>query len=281
MKSRLRSLSLWTAGALTMLGLAAGSPSVEALSGPAHAAATPSEDTLPDDATLLNRLRFWIFGPRSAVDFEAMLTIPTEDLLSCMQEAGFPQVEAPQVDNPRFELSAEEYASRYGLGITASYFADSALGGPGPFMEYWASLSSAEQTAYNAAEADCVGQDIDIDEYNRFVAAESVAVGLFRPVVDSDDRVEAALEAWRACMAAAGYELSSPVEMINGFFSRAEESSDLDALLAEEIQVAVANVPCIKSYDESRGDVVASRFGEYRELLLTAYQSGSGDDGVG
>lgn len=210
-------------------------------------------------------------------------------VIQCMTDAGFqytagPSAEERVASDLRYTLSPEEYAARYGLGITGW---DLGLFPPSeqsddPNHEYVSSLSSGQRDAYRQAEAAC-WDSADPHRSGR-ANALSVAVEEFRGVVAADDRTVAAQQVWQACLAAAGYTFDSPMAMRESFYTRMNSGlrrDDLERLNTEEVAVAVVDVPCEAAYTADYRAVVLDRFGEFRTLYDTAFATGAAPEAAG
>lgn len=212
--------------------------------------------------------------------------IPESDVAKCMSAAGFdyvpgPSPEAQVAADPRTTLSPEEFAARYGFGVAASDLG--LLPGPPPDLNqaYRQTLTKGEADAYNQVYFRCGGGTPD-----RIARSNALngAVAEFRNVVDADDRVVAAVAAWSACLAAAGFTYDTPLSMLESFYSRLNSGishDELEKLFTEEVAVATANVPCEAARRATYRDVVLERFGEYTTLRAAATASGATPDAQG
>lgn len=235
---------------------------------------------LYDDAELLTRLYSLLqAGTAEETDLTLNGRVPQEEIAACMAEANFQyEPEDEMAGNPRWTMQPDDFAAQYGLGIIAVE-TDVYPRVEDPNLAYMQSLSEGQREAYYSALRECrLGDERDAQLV--FFNAESVAIQQFHEVVTADDRVIAATEAWAACMAAAGFDYDEPQQMRQSFYS-ALNADDLEALFAEEVAVAVANVPCEAEVIEVRRDVIASRFDEYKALLRSALDSGEVPEGQG
>ena len=227
-----------------------------------------------DDPTLM-AMMFALLDVPTTGEMVTFLSynVPQADVAACMHNAGFQYEQesspAQQVaDDPRFSLSAADFASRYGFGVAApglgllATFSD-------PNWNYLQSLSPSEQESYARWHASCAGATT---ERTRDTTALNTAFDEFRLRLDSDDRVRAALTGWRACMATAGYDYANPQAMLEAFYSRLHgiDRDQLQQLFNEEVEVAVANVPCDAAYTSTYRDVATARYEEFRNLVDAA-----------
>jgi hypothetical protein len=187
---------------------------------------------------------------------------------SCVESGGFQYfIYAPLADDPSVQMTPSEYASTWGLGITAQILGTY----PKPFtddVKYLASLSESEREAYEAVVVECV-RSVGVDSNRNAVI--QYATEQFRARLILDPRLQAATESWSQCMAASGYEYSSPDEMRQHFTTASIASqASLPELFTAEVRTAVANVPCEATYRSLYSDIVAERFGEFTSLVSSA-----------
>lgn len=227
---------------------------------PASAQHDERRDQLIDEArTLLN-----VADPKVAA--EAMAPKPEQqDLKACVEDAGFEYyIYEPFANDPVVTMSPAEYAARWGLGITAQMLGTYPQPRTDDF-EYLATLSETQRKAYEAVLKRCA-EAASIDGSRN--QAVSAAAERFRQTLATDKRVQSATTAWSECMSAQGHTYASPDDMRNDFYAALlEPGVDLDALLANEIKTAVANVSCEASYREAYNEVVSERFDEFVSML--------------
>lgn len=199
------------------------------------------------------------------------LNVPEDEVRSCMEDAGFGYTPGPspqeEVDaDVRFTLTPHDYAAEYGLGI-----AGWELGLMPPLPEEGAPAPGGGDAAAGAL-AGCRG--IFDPEGRATSDAVNVAVGMFRVNVDADPRTVAALAEWRACMAPAGFDYASPRAMRESFYGRIGTDEAADAIFADEVTTAIANVPCEAAYVAVVRTVIDDRFGEFTAMFDTALANG-------
>lgn len=212
--------------------------------------------------------------------------VPEHETAECMEAAGFEYVEGLSPDDearrdPRRTMPADEYAARYGLGVTGW---ELGLFPPisDPNDEHVQSLTPAQQQAYQATLGTCRG--MWDTERRAWSDALNVAVSQYHEALDADQRVVAALAAWRACLAAAGYVFESPQAMTASFYARMPVDigrEELEDLHADEVRVAVANVACEAAYRDEFRAVALERFDEYLALFDAARASGAAPEAQG
>lgn len=259
-----------------------------------------------DDATLLAML-YVGFDAGEPEDASRMFSgyADNELLATCMQKAGYQYDAAPsqtetQATDPRYTLAPSEFAAEYGLGVAAE-----ALGllaaeyQVDPNWEFRSTLSASQQEAFDDAESACLTEQID----NGDVVVNDQAWGnavdyswqQFQPIVESDDRVVEALAAWQQCMAASGYDYDDPAAVVVDFRSRlsglgvpgqtfdpdSPEYAEAQQLMAAEIAVATANAECIPPYTEALRAAIVDHFDEYKQIFLSALDTGVDSDAVG
>lgn len=241
---------------------------------------TPGSDEPPalaDDAMLLAMV-YSLVGVSTPAETVTFLSfnIPEAEVASCMHVAGYEYIEGPSpadevAVNPRMTMSAEDFATTYGLGFASEKLGLLDLTVVDPNLDYRSSLTGAERDAYTRTYAECSGRT---RERIHYTTALNAAVSGFTDRLAADDRVSGALDAWRACMAAAGLDYDDPQSMRESFNDRVNLGSpthdELQQLLTEEIAVAVANVPCEAAYTAAYRDTVTTRFREFHDLLDTA-----------
>lgn len=237
----------------------------------------------PDDASLLSILYASLdVGTADEAADSFSTNTPAEEIAECMRDAGFQYEPIDELaGDPRWTLSAEDYAAQYGFGIVAQELGTYPRE-PDPNFDYVNSLSEGQRDAYFSAEQSCRGGD-SAEGRERYYNAFNVALEQFRGNVAADEQIVDALGEWRGCMAAAGFDYESPQQMTESFYIAMNSSSSeaLEGLGAEEVAVAVANVPCEAEYRAVYREVVAGRFDEFKELLDTAYESGAAPDAQG
>ncbi|HWL41541.1 MAG TPA: hypothetical protein VNQ73_01260 [Ilumatobacter sp.] len=215
--------------------------------------------------------------------------VSEDEIATCMADAGFQYVEDPSLDpeamaamDQRNSMSADEYANRYGLGITGWDLGLFPSPPADPNSAYSESLSQGQRDAYNQSHGVCAGR---FDRERRAHSdALNVALDTFRDVVTADDRVVAALGAWQSCMAASGFDYETPQAMQSSFYARMSAGAgraELEQLHAEEVTVAIANVPCEAAYTAAYRDVVGARFGEFKSRYETALATGAAPEAAG
>ena len=231
--------------------------------GSASVAAQPESDQNEQLVKIVVAL-LGVADPKDAVDAFA----PTPDqrrVQECVQAAGFEYyIYVPLANDPSVTMTAEDYAARWGLGITAE-----ALGTyPQPSTEdidYLASLSDGEREAYEAVVDDCV--DTAGFDKSRNPAIQSAAEQ-FRNTLIVDPRLQAATETWNSCMSTMGYDYASPDVMRQKFYSAiVDPDADLEALLQLEVQTSLANLTCEPVYFAVYRELVVERFGEFLGIL--------------
>ena len=223
--------------------------------------------------------------PAESVLFFAT-NVPESDVTTCMSAAGFEYVQGPSPEaqvaaDLRVTLPPEEFAVRYGFGAAASELGLFPGPPPDPNQAYRLTLTKGEADAYNQVYFRCRGATPDRIAHSN---ALNTAVAEFRKVIDADDRVMAAVAAWSACLAAAGFTYDTPLSMRESFYLRMNSGishDELEKLYTEEVAVATANVPCETARRAAYRAVVLERFGEYTTLLAAATASGATPDAQG
>lgn len=245
---------------------------------PETSSSRSAEEFIDDDVFLLANL-YTMSGVATAaeIDTAASFNRSEDEVAGCMVAAGWQYEPDPPFGDPRAGLSVEEFASRYGFGIVSNPTYEVS-----PNVEYVASLSPGQSAAYHSALFACQERGPDSPRWG-FTNAWNVAFDQFREDIDADERVIGAVEDWRQCMAAAGYEYPSPNAMRGSFYTRMNSMSgdEREQLAIEERATAVANVPCQGDLDDVYRDVIAERFDEFKELLDEAWESGTTPDGQG
>lgn len=212
--------------------------------------------------------------------------IPENEIESCMNSAGFEYIpeQSPEemiATDIRYSMSPEEYAAKYGLGIVG---AD--LGVIPPLREprnqtAESAMTASERDAYQASLGQCRG--MWDPERRSWSNAINVAMEQFRPVVDADPRMATALADWQSCLASAGFDFDSPMQMRESFYARmnTNRTESLEAIFDDEIRVAVANVPCEAGHDAARRQVISERLPELKAIVDAARASGAAPEGNG
>ena len=205
-----------------------------------------------------------VADPKDAADAFAP-TPDQKEVQECVEAAGFEYfIYVPLANDPSVTMTAEDYATTWGLGITAQ-----ALGTyPQPStedIEYLATLSDGQREAYNAVVDECV--DAAGFDKGRNPAIQSAAEQ-FRATLIVDPRLQAAVETWSGCMSTMGYDYASPDEMRQHFYSGiVDPEADLEALFQLEVQTGLANLTCEPAYLTVYRDLVVDRFGEFFDIL--------------
>lgn len=205
-----------------------------------------------------------IADPKDAVDAFAP-TPDQEEVQECVQAAGFEYfIYVPLANDPSASMTAEDYAVTWGFGITAQILGTY----PQPSNEdidYLASLSDSERTAYDAVVEQCVdAADFDPD---RNPAIQSAAEQ-FRAALIIDPRLQSATETWRDCMSSQGFDYASPDDMRQHFYSgMVDPDANLQSLFQLETQTAIANVSCEPAYRSAYRALVAERFNDFLVVL--------------
>lgn len=236
-----------------------------------------------EDARLLVYANALLLERTSREEQVAFLSenIPESEVEECMNAAGFEYVpeQSPEemVDTDlRNTTTPEEYAAAYGLGITGSDLGIiPALEPPRNHEAAW-SMTESEQRAYSAARGQCQGA-FD-PERRAWSDAINIAVNQFRAVLEADDTVAAALADWQACMAGAGFDFETPMQMRETFYRRmntANRQEPLEEIFDDEVRVAVANVPCESAYTATYRQAISDRFDEFKTFFETALASGA------
>jgi len=237
------------------------------------------------DLDLLGVVAFLLgVADRDAAITAYSTNVPEEEVARCMAERGFPYVqeESPAQladQDPRYTMPALEYAEQYGLGITVLGL-DRLPSVPLPASEiYMSGLGDAEEQAYRSALSTCKGNN---PERNRVSNALTTAVAVFQPIMMTDPKVLEATDAWSNCMKSLGYSYDSPESMSSAFFRLLGENSDsgvLEAQLAEEIRVALADVECRPPYVDVYRAVMAERLPEFEAILGAALDEATSAQG--
>lgn len=241
-----------------------------------HPAATAP---LPPTDDFLLRLVYDAAGVATDEERAENVT-PEPDISSCMQDAGF-DYEILQHPRPPHELmSNDEYASAYGLGVAS--FALGII----PVVELanqdrTAGLSQSERDAFIAMEARCLSSVAQPSSVHPAYEVLPYAIGAFIVTVDADPRVQDAETAWAECMERSGHNFATPQQMRAYFYEEAYAPDvDLNALLAVEVQTALANTECRLQRDETVRTVIAERFSEFKSLVNSGSPS-TGEEPLG
>jgi hypothetical protein len=228
-----------------------------------------------DDLTMLS-VALTVLGvgtPEEAVRL-FMVNVPESQVATCMSERGFSYQpdpasapEAVVARDPFISLSDEEFAERYGLGMASIELG--LFPSTPESVDPLAGAEVAERDAYLAAMTEC--RDLGPARL-AYEAAFNTALQQYVPVVEADDRVIAALETWRACIADAGYRYESPQDMRADWQQQVNRarSAEMDAVFVQEVALAQANVPCERAFDAMRREVIADRFAEFQRFFETA-----------
>lgn len=232
---------------------------------------------LPSDEVLLARLNLLTTGRLDpAEDFELTELVSSDKVSECLSGAGFELPEPGQQADAY--PSPEEFAERYGFGITAPMLG---IAVPSlvsdPSADYPSSLDPAERDAYHHAEQQCLAAASDLDGIARFVNAERVAIEQLNAEIDSDPAVVAAVDEWQSCMSAAGYDFESMSEVPRQFLRASHsfdgtQTAELQRLPDDEIRVATLHVACAVPHREAVRAAVAERFGDYKQALIAAIE---------
>ncbi len=204
--------------------------------------------------------------------------VPESEVRTCMEDAGFAYSPGPspkeEVDaDVRFTMAPHEYAAAYGLGI-AGWDLGLLPRSPEPGEPAPGAGDAAVQVL-----AGCRG--IFDPERRATSDAVNAAVGMFRVSLDNDQRTVTALAEWRSCMEAAGFEYGSPQAMRGSFYARITTGEALEPIFADEVAVAVANVPCEAAYSAVVRTVIDDRFHEFTAMFDAALASGLAPDAQG
>lgn len=212
------------------------------------------------------------------------------DVAACMGESGFQYVPGDDAAG-QLALSqtmpADEFAARFGFGATAyglGLIDDTVVE---PNGDYLATLSPAEQEAFDSAVRACLesaptgNPDAVLEPGGS--AAIAVVVDRYGDVITNDERVIDALAKWKTCLSESGFDFDAPDAMRASFFNRQVglSTSELQTLYDEEIAVSIANVSCEAPYRDVYRQVVADRFGEFQTMYGAALASGASPDGNG
>jgi hypothetical protein len=229
-----------------------------------------------------------------------------EDLTaSCMRDKGFEYVPwSPDLEENRepypielqASLSAEEFARKYGYGITTITVKRTV----DPNQEIWARLSPEAQKAYDDAlwgdgcheEADRkVNGDADAEELRLQKEFEDLAedIGRLEQRLLDDPRMREALTGWADCMADGGYPgLEEPVDAQNVVGERMSEILDDPTKAAEvrafEVTTATTDHECQREHLEPVRAEVATRlekqFVAEHRAELERFRERAGDSGL-
>jgi hypothetical protein len=215
---------------------------------------------------------------------------------ACMNEAGFEY--APENDamfsDPNAELSPLEYAEQWGFGMWTSMDPDSPMNAMGddyawPNEDIVMALSESEQNAWYEVNSQCYNDaSLESDDVYRNPMVQQ-ALDDFWSDVENDPQVQDALAGWRDCMEAAGFPFASEDDMYTQVYGEGEDQGELQsqfyeseawdpaspdhaewqALVDEEIGIAVANATCSPAVQEAREAVTA----ELRPGLVEVWQT--------
>lgn len=272
-------------GAATSGSIAPVSPTADARSDASPAGSPPSSDPSEQDTSpvegwssldVLGALEFLLeVGGRESAVAAYATNVPEDDVLECMTDRGFTYVKEATPDeladqDPRFSMSPSEYAETYGLGISAIVLDRMPTVEPTVNEQYLFTLSGSEADAYAAALSACKGAT---PERTSVSTALTTAVEIFRPIVDDDVAVIDATKLWRECMSEQGFTFDSPQAMRERFWDSASSATSVaarEAIFADEIRVAQANVDCQATYEETYLEVLTSRLDEFETILASA-----------
>lgn len=205
-----------------------------------------------------------VADPKDAVSAFAP-TPDQQEVKECVQAAGFEYfIYVPLANDPSVTMPADDYATTWGLGITAQ-----ALGTyPQPSTEdidYLAMLSEGQREAYETVVDECVDA-VGFDR-SRNPAIQSAAEQ-FRGTLTVDPRLQSATETWSRCMSTMGYDYVSPDAMRQDFYSAVVDPDvDLEAVFDLEVQTSLANLTCEPAYRTVYRDLVVERFGDFFDIL--------------
>ncbi len=212
--------------------------------------------------------------------------IPEAEVAACMSRAGFQYTQgldpaAQAALNPQNVLPPEEFAAKYGFGVTAQTLGKYPPQPPDPNVAYLSSLTPGQQSAYSAALFPCAGGTPERIAHSNAV---NVALEQFREVLEADGRVAVARTTWSVCLGASGFNFATRMSMLESFYVRMNSGishDELEQLFVEEVAVAVANVPCDSAYRTVFRAVVLERIGEYESFFAAAVASGAAPDAQG
>lgn len=238
----------------------------------------PESSTLTprEDDPMLSAMMFALLQIPTAEEMVTFYSynVPQSQVAACMHNAGFDYEEEASPDeqvaeDPQYILPPAEFASLYGFGIVSQQLGILQIGSD-PNWNYTQSLSQSDQEAYARWKGSCGGATT---ERMRDSTALNAAFSEFSARLDADHGRIAAIAGWRSCMSGAGYEYTTPMAMLESFYLRMNDGIKHDALerlFAEELAVAIANVPCHAAYKLAYRDVASSRYGEFRDLVDAA-----------
>jgi hypothetical protein len=212
---------------------------------------------------------------------------------ACMNEAGFEYVPENPEDmifvDPLAELSPLEYAEQWGFGVytmmdpESSPYSVVSEDFVWPNQEVVDGLTAAEQNAWFEVNNRC-STDAYTDEDPFRNPMVQQAIEDFYTEVESDPRVRSAVEAWRACMEAAGHPFASQDDMYEEMYdsdkqdqfweSEAWEPDSADhaewqSMVEREIGIAVANAECGPPLEDVRQVVVRDLRPGFAEVWQT------------
>jgi hypothetical protein len=215
----------------------------------------------------------------------------------CMNEAGF-EYELTGAQDMTFDqyngLSQLEYAQQYGFGMWTTMDPDNQQSGP---MNEWPNqsivdeLPTEEQNAWFEVNNRCSqgAYSGSGDPWSNPMVQQIMED--FRQDVDNDARYRDALAAWQACMADSGHPFADQEEMFGEVYGSMEDqemwelqsqfyeseawlatSPDHDqwqALVDEEIEIAVADATCTPALNEARTEIQR----DLRDELVAVWQT--------
>jgi hypothetical protein len=187
-----------------------------------------------------------------------------EIVTKCMAEAGFDYIPVSVADHltaafgDAYQLPAEEFAARYGYGVTTLEASVDQEAPVDPNEEIRDGLSPDDQDAYDAAlwggvdddgpgcyglaTAEVYGTGGEDDGLTEFQDLFNALGELYREI-DEDPRLAAAHQDWAGCMADAGYpDLTTPADAQQAVLARVSElRGDEDAMPeVQEFELAIA-----------------------------------------
>jgi hypothetical protein len=219
---------------------------------------------------------------------------------ACMNEAGFEYNPENTADAMSFDpyngMSQLEWAQQWGFGMWTTMDPENNPYSEGSDEFVWANeeivsnLSEAEQNAWFEVNNRCSQEAwTEDDPWSNPMVQQ--AMEDFNTRVDNDPRIREALETWVDCMAEAGHPFPSREAMYEAVYgdmddeatwqlqeqfyeSEAWEPTSPDhaewqALVDEEIEIAVADATCSPPYDQVR-EVVAA---DLRPELVAVWQT--------
>lgn len=208
-----------------------------------------------------------------------------QQIQECMRDAGFEynvDTQMMSMGDPRADMAPLEWAQQYGFGVWTQMDPDNNPYASMNEME-WANqeiveaLSESESNAWFEANNRCNEEAYAEDDIYRNPMVQQ-ALEDFYEQVNNDPRVRDAEEAWRGCMADAGQPFETEQEMYDqayAVWNGDEELAELEsqfyeseawledspdhaqwqALVDEEIAMAVADATCTPTLQEVREEV--------------------------